>query len=347
MAIIEERADTLEAVLGQFIVHTDIALRRLETEMKIFQEEMRQYREAANLEMQQFREEMRQHRETTNLETQQFREEMRQFRETTNLEMQQFREEMRQFRETMTTQAQQFQETTTIQAEQFREEMRQYRETATTQAQQFQETMTIQAEQFQETIATQLEQFQETIATQTRQFQETTATQTRQFQETTATQMRQFREEAERERREMNKKWGDLANKMGTLVEDIVVPNFRGIAQRYFGCVEFDFFARAVYKTHAKDRSKRREFDVVAVCEDKVPVNETKSNPRTEYISEFVEVLKEIYDYFPEHQGKKIIPIFSSLYLPEDVVNYLTSKRIYAMAMREDTIDLLNFEHLR
>ncbi len=44
-------------------------------------------------------------------------------------------------------------------------------------------------------------------------------------------EMREFKEEmraaekrSERERREMNKKWGEISNKMGTVVEDIIFP---------------------------------------------------------------------------------------------------------------------------
>ncbi len=36
MTTLRERVDTLESVLGQFIVHTDVALRRLEKEMRAF-----------------------------------------------------------------------------------------------------------------------------------------------------------------------------------------------------------------------------------------------------------------------------------------------------------------------
>ena len=150
----------------------------------------------------------------------------------------------------------------------------------------------------------------------------------------------------EEERKEMNKRWGDLANKMGTLVEDIVAPNISGIAREYFGCKDLDFFGVRIRKKNTKDASKVREFDVIAVCDDKVIINETKSNPKIEYINEFINVLKEIYDYFPEYRGKKIIPIFSSLYIPEDLVTYLTKNRIYAMAMKDDTMDLLNFEQV-
>jgi len=152
-------------------------------------------------------------------------------------------------------------------------------------------------------------------------------------------EMREFK-------REMNKRWGELANKMGTLAEDIVAPNISGIAQEYFGCKDLDFFGVRIRKKNTKDTSKVREFDVIAVCDDKVIINETKSNPKIEYINEFINVLKEIYDYFPEYRDKKIIPIFSSLYIPEDLVTYLTKNRIYAMAMKDDTMDLLNFEQV-
>lgn len=44
MAVLEERVDTLESILGQFIVHTDVSLRRLEKEMKEFKDEMKEFK---------------------------------------------------------------------------------------------------------------------------------------------------------------------------------------------------------------------------------------------------------------------------------------------------------------
>ena len=146
-----------------------------------------------------------------------------------------------------------------------------------------------------------------------------------------STEMLEFKDEMREFKDEMNKRWGELANKMGTLAEDIVAPNISGIAREYFGCSDIKDFMVRRRKKNTKDASKVREFDVIAVCDDKVIINETKSNPKIEYINEFINVLKEIYDYFPEYKDKKIIPIFSSLYIPEDLVTYLTKNRIYAM----------------
>lgn len=159
--------------------------------------------------------------------------------------------------------------------------------------------------------------------------------------------LEEFKNEINEDRKRMSRMWGELANKMGTLVEDIVAPNIPGIAKRYFEAEELDIFAVRVRKRNVKDRSKVREFDVIAIWDDKVIINETKSTPRMDYINDFIDVLKEITDYFPENEGKKIIPIFSSLYLSKEIVEYLTKKKVYAMAMKDDTMDLLNFEKIK
>jgi len=148
-------------------------------------------------------------------------------------------------------------------------------------------------------------------------------------------------------RADMNKKWGEVTNKLGTFAEDMVAPNIKGIAKQYFGCEDFDDFMVRRRKRHSKERSRQREFDCIAVCDDTVILNETKSNPRIEYINDFIGVLKEFYDYFPEYRGKRLVPVFASMYLNDDLVRYLTRNRIYAMAMKEDTMDLLNYEELK
>jgi hypothetical protein len=76
----------------------------------------------------------------------------------------------------------------------------------------------------------------------------------------------------------MNRQWGDLANKLGTVVEDIVAPNIPRIAKVYFGCPDVDYIAVRVKKRSVIGRSRRREFDAIAVCEKIFILNETKSS---------------------------------------------------------------------
>jgi hypothetical protein len=150
------------------------------------------------------------------------------------------------------------------------------------------------------------------------------------------------REEAEF-RRKMNKKWSDLAKKMGTIVEDIVAPNIPRIAHEYFGLPSEPLrFSVRTLAYRAADHSQQREFDVIAVYDDAVVLNETKSTARSDWAKEFVEFLPHLTKYFPEFDGKRIIPVFASLAIPANVTAYLSKHSIYAMAMGDETMEILN-----
>jgi hypothetical protein len=41
-----------------------------------------------------------------------------------------------------------------------------------------------------------------------------------------------------------------------------------------------------------------------------------------------------------------IVPVFSSLYLPSDLVTYLSHNGIYAVAMGEEAMQVLNLEQI-
>ncbi|MDM8521885.1 hypothetical protein QUF80_00795 [Desulfococcaceae bacterium HSG8] len=108
---------------------------------------------------------------------------------------------------------------------------------------------------------------------------------------------------------------------------------------------ELDFFAVRIEKRKT-DRSAHREFDVIAVSDKNFYISEAKSKPRPEDVRGFLEALGEIGDYFPESRDRTVIPIFLTIYLPENIKIHLTRNRIYAMGFREGTMDLLNFEEL-
>ena len=159
-------------------------------------------------------------------------------------------------------------------------------------------------------------------------------------------EMRDFKDEMKADTRHLKREVGKLTRKMGTLVEDMVAPNMRSVAGEYFGGGDFDFFAVRLWKKNAEDPGLRREFDVIAVSAEHFFINETKSKPRPEDVGEFADLLEDIGSWFPQSAGKRVVPIFSSLYVPENVRKYLTRKKIYAMGLREGTMDLLNFKEI-
>ncbi len=217
METLELRVDSLESILGQFIVSTDRSLRRLEREMREFKDEMREFKD----------------------------------------EMREFKDEMREFKD----------------------------------------------------------------------------------------EMQEFKDESEKDRKRMNRQWGDIANRLGTVVEDIVAPNIPGIAKRYFHADIDDLMVRRK-RRKPKDKKFIREFDIIATWDNFVLLNETKPYARPEYVQDFIQILGEFTEYFPEYENKKIIPVFSTLYLDDNIIQMLTDNNIYAMGMSDDSMDLYNAERV-
>ena len=157
------------------------------------------------------------------------------------------------------------------------------------------------------------------------------------------------REEAARDRKEMNERWGNLANKMGTLVEDIVAPSIRPLAREVFGCGEQRYFGTRVSVNRSDDLSREREFDALYVGARAVLLNETKSSPRTEDAPAFVEFVEsgEFALYYPQYGQLPVKPAFSSLSIPEDMVRYLTRRGVYAIAMGDEAMQVLNLDAVR
>jgi len=173
----------------------------------------------------------------------------------------------------------------------------------------------------------------------------------RESRESFEKEMRESRERSAKEmqefKNEMNRKWGELANRLGNLAEDFVAPNIPFIAQKYFHCpAEPDMISMRVMRKHSRDKSKIREFDIVAVYDDKVILNETKSTARQSYIDQFAEFLPEFYDYYPEYKGRELVPIFATLYINAQLVDYATRQGIYVLAVKEDTMDLYNYQQV-
>ena len=149
-------------------------------------------------------------------------------------------------------------------------------------------------------------------------------------------------EEMKREAREHTLQMAQIAERVGRFAEDIVAPNIPRIAREVFGITEVQASGQRLERRHVTDPSRFREFDVMLVGQGKLVVVETKATARVKYVDEFAEGLKDLFEYFPEHKGCAVVPIFASMALSPDFVRRLTRHRIYALALGERTMELLN-----
>ncbi len=141
-----------------------------------------------------------------------------------------------------------------------------------------------------------------------------------------------------------NKRWGELANKMGTMAEDLVAPSVPRILRTVTGCAEeqIDMIAVRLRRRHPVDRGRSQEFDVVAVCGEYVLINETRSRLRVKDIDDFVELMKQARGFFPEYADRYFIGAIASLYVDESVVRYGQDQGLLVLGLGEDLMTVLN-----
>ncbi len=161
----------------------------------------------------------------------------------------------------------------------------------------------------------------------------------RQMKESMEERDRKFDEDLRKSREEYNKKWGDLARKMGTIVEDIIIPGIEDAVKKRFNEIVIKLMPRVVIKNeHGR---KIVEFDTIVETRNKVYVIEVKSKPDAEWIREAkkkVEIYKELH---PEER-REVVGVFGSLYIEEDVIKYATREGIYVVGMKGEYLQFLN-----
>ena len=170
----------------------------------------------------------------------------------------------------------------------------------------------------------------------------------------TSREMREFknemREAAARSEREMrvfqvqlNKKWGELSNKLGTMAEDLVAPSVPRILRETVGCPAGPIDSGVRMRRHSViDWGRTQEFDVVATCGEYALINETKSALQPGDIAQFAELLTNVREFFPEFADKKVIGAIGSLYVNPSLVTHGERAGLIVLGFSDDAMQVLN-----
>ncbi len=158
-------------------------------------------------------------------------------------------------------------------------------------------------------------------------------------------EMSDFKDWAKKNIETMNRQWGELANKMGTLVEDIFAPSIDLVLAKYFQAHPDTITLRYL----VRQGEKSLEIDILAL-ERKTKrafIVEVKAKPdRKETIEEFLEKLEQIPLFLPEFSDFQRIGIYAALNMHKETVSFLTRKDLYAMVLRGDILEIVNSESL-
>jgi len=147
-----------------------------------------------------------------------------------------------------------------------------------------------------------------------------------------------------KEVRASTKKWGELSNRMGRLAEDFVAPSIPRILHTItsYPNGQIDMSAVRLRRRHPADHGRSQEFDVVAVCGDYVLINETKSRLNVKDVDDFVDLMTQARDFFPEYADRHFIGALASLYVDESVVRYGQNQGLLILGLGDDLMKVLN-----
>lgn len=85
-----------------------------------------------------------------------------------------------------------------------------------------------------------------------------------------------------------------------------------------------------------------REFDVIRAYGEYVLVNETKSTLRPKDVDHVLITLKEIREYFPEYQKRKLMASVATLSVDDSLVSDASRKGVVVLAVGDHLMDIGN-----
>ncbi len=301
----EERIARLEK-LAEINMQETILLKR---ETREFKREMREFKN----EMRLFKDEMRA-----------FKDEMRAFKD----EMLAFKDEMRAFKDEM----QEFKEWAKQNIEEIRKSSKEFEEWSKRNIEEIRKD----TKAFEEWSKQNIKEIRE----DTKSFEEWAKKNIEEMRKDT----KAFEEWAKKNIEEMRKQWGHLAQKMGTMVEDIVAPALPYAVKRRLKTKIVEQSVRVTKEVN----NDFYEVDIIAITkEGTVLVVEVKSSFRSRDIDLFEKSLKRFTEFFPQYKERRIVGVIASLNLNEGIVRRATKRGMLAMAMSGDYMDFLNADEVK
>jgi hypothetical protein len=152
-----------------------------------------------------------------------------------------------------------------------------------------------------------------------------------------------LKREMEKSRKELNEKWGDLANSMGRVVEDLIIPNVDEAILNAFNCKLDTLSANSKRRIKGKKQPKEVEIDVMATSGQRLFLVETKTSMSLEYIEKFKHLITsgKFLAVFPEYKNYKITQIMASVYISDEMIEKIQDEGMFPMVMKGDMMEIL------
>jgi hypothetical protein len=152
-------------------------------------------------------------------------------------------------------------------------------------------------------------------------------------------EMKKSQEFRDTETRRLNQRWGEVVNKWGRLVEDIVFPNFAAIIKQKYNVTIKDLMVRRILEL-ADGQTK--EFDLIGITNEYIFLNSTKSTLKNKHVDEFIKEIDLFWEIFPEFRRLKLIGVLASIYIDKSVISYAEKKGFLVIGIGLELMEIKN-----
>ncbi|KJR43219.1 hypothetical protein MCHI_000887 [Candidatus Magnetoovum chiemensis] len=143
----------------------------------------------------------------------------------------------------------------------------------------------------------------------------------------------------EKDIKRINEERGNLSNKLGTMVEDLVYPSIERIIEERFGIITDKVSIR---ERRRVDHRRKKELDAYAVTKDYVFLNSTKATLREKDVDDFLADINAFRHLCPEYNDKQLIGILASLGIDDDVLKYAEETGYMVLGIGLDLMEIKN-----
>ena len=137
----------------------------------------------------------------------------------------------------------------------------------------------------------------------------------------------------------LHRELGEIANKQGRLVEDMVEPSIARVLRVLLSLpeeAEIAPLAPRLRLRHPKDRSRMRELDVVAAHGDLALVVEVKSVLAPEQVTKFAASLEEAREYLAPLGIREVMGAVATLRVDPSIVTHASRLGLVVLAVGEE-----------
>ena len=157
-----------------------------------------------------------------------------------------------------------------------------------------------------------------------------------------AAETRSFQAEIRAMAARQDRQWGELANRLGTLTEDIILPGIPAVFRTLFGEDGRLELAIRVRRNHLADPGRSEEFDALVSRGDVVLIAESKSTLRPEHLDEFRDKVVRSRDFLAEAAGRKVVGLLGSLVLDPSLVTAGERQGLIMVGLGTGLLQVLN-----